>query len=57
MDASILSAHPLSDINSAKDIFREKLSADEQVIYTKLPEEAFTEMREFFELFDERGEG
>ena len=39
------------NIETARTIFREKLSPDEQKLYLKLEEEQLKEMHEFFECY------
>ena len=52
-DISMLSPTALINIDTAKSIFRDRLSAEEQTLYVRMPREQLEEMREFFDLFDD----
>ena len=56
-DISMLSPTALINIDTAKSIFRDRLSAEEQTLYVRMPREQLEEMREFFDLFDDNQSG
>ena len=53
----MLSPQALINIDTAKSIFREKLTEEEQKLYVRMPDIQLEEMKEFFDLFDEHDNG
>ena len=57
LNTSMLSPHALINIDTAKSIFRAKLSAREQSLYVRLAGDQIEEMKEFYDLYDVEGTG